>query len=328
MARSTDMEAGFTRHGNLAPEYSLELAFGGTVGANSLVTIAADGDVEEAGFNSTSVIGVNREDQSRSAADGLGPPKIGWGLVRLKAEYAINEGERLKAAASGRASPLVDSALSGTVIDNDATAGNFGNQPANDGVELISDSASDTQNATVWYTRNGQGDTVFSETVTLTGTSQVALTHTDVQLVLGVELSSAAVGTVTIREASANATITTITAGNTTAGVEDVDAGSTRAHNVAPTAVADGASTKQVGIIGTDENGDELFDSQALNGTTAVTFNDTFQTVTRVLVGDVATGTQATFSVGAEDDELLHVGKALEAASAQDDLFYALVFPK
>jgi hypothetical protein len=222
----------------------------------------------------------------------------------------------------------VDSARAGDEIDAIAAGGNFGNQPANDGVEIISDSAGDVQTATVYFTSNGTGDTVSKETVTLTGTTQVALVATDVQLVLGVELSSVAVGTVTIREASANATITTITAGGTTAGVQAVPAADQNAYNVAPTAVAGGASTKQIGLVGTDSAGVEELDSQALNGATAVTFNESFRTVSKILFGDIATATTATVNVGAEDDENLGIGKALEAASAQGDKIDAFVLPR
>lgn len=305
------------------------LKTGGAVGPHRLYKIAADGDLEQAVFNDPDVVGVNPTNTTIPSGTRLDVgnvgPVTGPGCI-VVADAAINEGERLKAASGGRVIPMMTAELAGSPIDDDATAGNFSNQPTNDGVELISDNAGDVQAATVWYTRNGAGDTVSSETVTLTGTSQVALTDTDVQLVLGVELASVAIGTVTIREASANATITTITAGNTTAGIEDVDAANQRLGlNVAPTALADGASTKQVGIIGTDEDGDALLDSQALNGTTAVTFNDTFQTVTRVLVGDVATGTGVTFAAGAADSDTLGVGRAVEAASAQGDLIYAKI---
>lgn len=307
------------------------LTTGGAISAHRLMKIAADGDVEQAVFNDTAVIGVNPGNTAIASGERLDFGNIGpvaGPAVVVVADVAINEGERLKAASGGRVTPAMTAEFAGDVIDDDATAGNFGNQPANDGVELISDNVGDVQEATVWYTRNGAGDTVFSETVTLDGTTQVVMTHTDIQLVLGVELASVAIGTVTIREASGNQAITTITAGNTQAGVEDVDAANQRlGFNVAPTAVADGASTKQVGIIGTDEDGAALADSQALNGTTAVTFNDTFQTVTKVLVGDVATGTAVTFNAGAQDSESVIVGRAIEAATAQGDLIYASINP-
>lgn len=304
------------------------LTTGGSIGAHRLMKIAADGDVEQAVFNDTAVIGVNPGNTTIASGERLDFGNIGpvsGPAVIVVADAAINEGERLKAAAGGRVTPMMTAEFAGDTIDDDATAGNFGNQPNNDGVEVISDNVGDVQSCTIWGTTTGT-DTVVAETITLNGTTQVATTKVNWGIILGVELASVAIGTVTVREASANQTITTITAGNTAAGVEDVDAANQRlGFNVAPTAVADGASTKQVGLIGTDEDGSALLDSQALNGTTAVTFNDTFKTVTRVLVGDVATGTAVTFAAGAQDSETVAVGRAIEAATAQGDLIYAKI---
>ncbi len=96
----------------------------------------------------------------------------------------------------------------------------FTNQPAGDGIEIISDSASDTGLCTIWSTDNTTGR-LKSETVTLLGASQKATLETNWGNVYGVFLGdqygkqiTRVVGTVTIREASANQTITTITAGN------------------------------------------------------------------------------------------------------------------
>ena len=105
------------------------------------------------------------------------------------------------------------------------TTGNgvaFGNQPANDGVEIGSDSAADTtQTATVIGTTNGT-DTVVVESIALTGTTFVSTVKTDWGVILAVKLSASCAGTVTFREASGNAAITTITTGNTAKGVETV----------------------------------------------------------------------------------------------------------
>ena len=89
----------------------------------------------------------------------------------------------------------------------------FTNQPANDGVEVISSSAADTtQTATVIGTTYGTIN-VVRETVSLNGVTQVATTKTDWGTIRAVRLSAACAGTVTVREASANATITTLAAG-------------------------------------------------------------------------------------------------------------------
>lgn len=101
----------------------------------------------------------------------------------------------------------------------------FTNQPAGDGVEIVSAETADTyQLITVWYTDHTSGAITY-ETKTLNGTTQVALTSTNVGTVIGVYLgdiygknSFDTAGNITIREASGNATITTITAGNKSAG--------------------------------------------------------------------------------------------------------------
>lgn len=94
----------------------------------------------------------------------------------------------------------------------------FTNQPTNDGVEIVSDSASDVGKCTIFGTTNTGGAFAY-ETVTLTGTTAVATTKTDWGNIYGIFLGdiygknySPAVGTITIREASADQTITTIVA--------------------------------------------------------------------------------------------------------------------
>ncbi|MGE5436618.1 MAG: hypothetical protein ACM3O3_05270 [Syntrophothermus sp.] len=101
----------------------------------------------------------------------------------------------------------------------------FGNQPDDDGVEIVSNSASDTGECTIWGTDHDTGVLCY-ETVTLTGTTPVSTTKTDWGNIIGIFLGretgkniTAAVGTITIREASGNATITTITAGVFHAGM-------------------------------------------------------------------------------------------------------------
>lgn len=180
-------------------------------------------------------------------------------------------------------------------IGSAITGSAFGNQPANDGVEIVSSSAADTtQSITIWYTRNGAGDTVSSETKALNGTSQVALTDTDVQLVLGVELSAVCAGTVTVREASGNATITTIAPAGLRSGVTlitDTDAGDNFVRMV-----GSGATTKQIGLVGTAPDDTALLDSQALSGTTSVLSNSKFGTVTKVLHGDLENSVTVTLT--------------------------------
>lgn len=102
----------------------------------------------------------------------------------------------------------------------------FTNQPDGDDVEILSDSASDVGLCTVFYTQKSDG-AFTHKTVRLAGTTAVSLTSgTDVDDVLGVYLGDVygknpvlAVGTITFREATGNAAITTITAGNLSKGM-------------------------------------------------------------------------------------------------------------
>jgi hypothetical protein len=322
MAKTTEVERGSSQVTDAADNFK-ETA-GGTIGANRLCSIASDGDVEQSVFNDAAVVGVNRQEISVTAGQDV---RVGYGRCTVVADAAITSGQRLKAASGGKVIQFVDSELSGDTIEDNVGL-EFTNQPANDGVEMVSANAGDTtQTATIYYTRNGQGDTVYTETKTINGTTQVAFTHTDIELVLAVEKSAATLGTITFREASGNATITTLVAATLSAGKITVTAAQVNAYNTAPTAVADGASTKQVGLIGTNEDGTTIYDSQALDGTTAVTFNDTFKTVTFLLMGDVAAATTVTVKVGAEDSRRLYVGRALESASAADALLDAFIMP-
>jgi hypothetical protein len=100
----------------------------------------------------------------------------------------------------------------------------FTNQPANDGVEIVSSSASDVGKCTIWGTTNGT-TTMVSETVTLTGATPKATTKTDWGTIYAVFLGDSdgknitpAVGTITVREASADQTICQIAVGKISKG--------------------------------------------------------------------------------------------------------------
>jgi hypothetical protein len=98
------------------------------------------------------------------------------------------------------------------------------NMPANDGVEIISDSASDVNLITVFGTKYGS-NALITETIKMTGTDAVSLVETAWANVYGFFLgdvygkqSSVAVGTITVREASGNAAIGTIAAASRSRG--------------------------------------------------------------------------------------------------------------
>jgi hypothetical protein len=107
--------------------------------------------------------------------------------------------------------PETDSGASGGAIDLLRRFG-FTQIAANDDVEVISTSASDTQNCTI-EGRNAGGSLV-SETKALTGTTAaIFATLGVIERFLDAELASAAIGTITVRRSVAGATIGTIPIG-------------------------------------------------------------------------------------------------------------------
>ncbi len=252
---------------------------------------------------------------------------VGIGLATVVADQEIEAGNLIKTAADGRVISLVTSDLSGDTMGS-GTGGNFANQPANGAVELVSSEAADTnQQVTIYGTTNGGDGTVVAETVTLTGDTPVATTKDDWGVILGVELAEEAAGTVTIREGSTDQTITTITTGNLTAGILEVE-DEIRAFNQKPTIVADDATTKSFSVIGTDEDHAALTEkATALTGASAVTLANKYNTITRILVGDVESARTVTLKVGALDTTNLKIGKAIEAAAEIDDEILALITP-
>jgi len=105
----------------------------------------------------------------------------------------------------------------------------FTNMPDGDAVEVLSNSASDVSVLTIFGTNKTTG-LLKHETITLNGTNVVTTVETDWGNVYGLFLgdiygknSSVAVGTITVREASGNAAITTITAGVRSRGTQIFD---------------------------------------------------------------------------------------------------------
>lgn len=327
MSYNSETARGSTFHPDFTPAYKEKA--GGTVAAHRLVDIATDGDVEQSAANSANVVGVLHSSYNGKLDATSGQQvSVGVGRQTVVADIApIVAGQALKAAGAGRVTSFVDAALSGDTIEDNVGLG-FTNQPTNDGVEVVSASASDiTQTVTIYYTRTGTPDTVNVETKTLNGTTQVSFTDTDIDQVLAVEKSAATVGTVTFREASGNATITTLIAATLSAGKIAVTAAQVYAYNTVPVATVDGVSIKQVGLIGTNSTGTTIYDSQLMTGTSPATFNTAFRTVTFLLVGDLETARTVTVMIGAEDSPARNIGFALGASTAVDTLIDAFITP-
>lgn len=195
-----------------------------------------------------------------------------------------------------RADLVLNDGLSTSTFTS-AAGSAFTNQPANDGIEVVSDEALDiTQEITLIGTTTAT-DTVVVETVTLNGTTFVPTIKTDWGQLLAAYVSSGtltAASTVTIREASANQTITTLTPAAPSVGRQAVSP--TAYYNRLVNLSGSGATTKQIGLEGSDADGNTIYDSQALAGAAIVQSNSYFQTVTYVLTGDLEATRTVTIS--------------------------------
>lgn len=186
----------------------------------------------------------------------------------------------------------------------------FTNQPAGDSVQvlsLVNSANTRSRSATIYGTRVGQGDTVSYETIALNAansTTPVTTVITNWALILAVKIDAAADQIIRFRETSGAATIVDIAVGPTSAGVEQPSP-AVPAGGQTVTIVADGATTRQIGLTASDWSGGVVYDSQALTNDTAVQSNERMTTVLEIFTGDLevtrtVTITTFEFAIGSE----------------------------
>jgi hypothetical protein len=292
---------------------------GGTIPGGSLVKISSDKAVVGT-IQSQEIIGCSITGRTKVLNDSIEAIISGRGHVL--AGEAIEAGKKLKALAGGYIGRLVDAALAGTLIVDDEAGGNFGNQPANDTVTVVSDDENDVgQTVTIYGIENTTGH-LEVEVLELNGTTDVDGTIVW-DRIHAVVLSAVCAGTIEVSETSGGLAITTILTTALSAGYKAVT--DPRAFGIKPTVVAGGASSKYVQLIGTDNNGATQAEEIQLNGATPVTATLAYKTVDAILVGDVASASVVDLAIGAEEDEENIVGIALESASVMGDLIeYAI----
>lgn len=242
------------------------------------------------------------------------------GEVTVTAGIALLEEEPVKVYSDAKAGPAAFGSLLNVTIDTGVGLA-FTNQPTNDGIEIISSSASDTQTMRVYGTTFG-GYVVVVEDVVLTGITAVASVKVDWGVILGVEIISGglAVGTITVREASGNATITTLSAGEASKGIVSVPSVDQRAFNRKVLASADAATTKAFGVVGVNSAGTTVRIAAALTGATQVELSTALSKVTKLLVGDVEVARTVTVKTTNQPDEAnLVVGYTQAAIAANKD---------
>ena len=256
---------------------------------------------------STTIVGMTRSTVAASDAD----VEVEWGCVPCYLASPVAKMDNIAPRALG----TVAKSLASQVTLLAATAGgNFGNQPASDGVTVVSDSTADTtQTCTIYGTKTGALTTVTSETVSLNGTTDADTTLETWVNVVAVKLSASCAGTVEISETSGGAEITSITTGDLSAGVATPS--TTNAYGLIPRHDADASATTPIALIGTGIDGTALSVVDALNGTTEEDHATTaYATITEIYLGAVASATDVIVLTN-ETADTTNVGVALEAST-------------
>lgn len=164
-------------------------------------------------------------------------------------------------------------------------------------IEVLSADGSDT-NQVIIFGLDGSGNPI-REKLTLNGTTPVVGSETYAAGdVLGVHVVGTSAGNVTVRPSGGGSSIFV-----TTAGVDAVD-GLVRGvgmyvSGTAVTLVADGATTADVIIAGTNASGTEIEEKITLTGTTAVAGSGLFGNITHIVLADVAAARTVTVSAQA-----------------------------
>lgn len=265
------------------------------------------GEVKLGTEQNAAVMGVTRN--VVAAGD---PATVEFGFVPCMAGSPLAIGDRIAPRANG----YIGKAQTAQATILSATAGDaFTNQPANDGVEVVSSSASDvTQTITLYGVLNGATTVLVTETIAITGTTQAVSVHTNWDTIFGARLSAACAGNITVREASGNATICTIAASSLTAGIHDAEL--TNAYGLIPRHDASTTSTAGVVLVGTGLDGAALMVLDALNSGTEEDHGTTpFATVTEIMLGAVASDVNVTILSNEASDASVYCGIALQATT-------------
>lgn len=248
------------------------------------------------------------------------------GVVQVVAAGPIALGEKIKCADNGRVIGMSDIDGAGATMATSAAGAAFANQPANDGVTVVSDSAADTgatHTVTIIGTTNGSAGSLVEEVIQLDGVTPVPSVKLDWGKILAIKADAHA-GTITVAEASGSATIKTLATGTNSSGVNLVAAASQSAFGLAPTVTGSDTTTKVVGAKYEAAAGTVAqLASVTLNNTTAVAL-PAANSVSEFYTGDVeGTRTVVLKTTATEEDENNCVGQALGPATAAGSVILA-----
>ena len=164
-------------------------------------------------------------------------------------------------------------------------------------VEILSSSAADVGQKVTIFGLDGTG-AAKREVLTLNGTTPVLGTQIwAAAAVLGAYVSTGTTaGIVTVRVAGGGATIMALAAGTGQATAKGLKLGSCMYAAGAITAVADGATTKNVIVVGLNASGAVTLEKLTLNGITPVAGVATWSQIIALVHGDVEAARTITYS--------------------------------
>lgn len=185
-------------------------------------------------------------------------------------------------------------------------------QPSAQRLEVVSTDVGDTTQTFTIYGCKGS-DTVVVEIVALNGTTAVGTIapHTWTK-VLAVQKSAVTVGTTTLQVFGGGAAVTSLAPATLSGGIYNVSPSISAGDSYVDIVCDTAATTRQVGLVGTNSEGTVIYDSQALASTTTVQSNSKFRTVANILIGDVPLATTVTintyqFATGETYEHLLWI---------------------
>ena len=256
----------------------------GTIKANRLIKGHTDGTILEGDLGSVRILGVNAAAAQVTATNDV---QIAIGFATVVAAEPIQAGDRLKCGDNGRVLVLN---VADTTIGT-GTGGNFGNQPTDDAIEIVSSEAADVGiEVTIIGTTHG-GVTVVTETIETDGTDGTTAVETTKQnwgVVLAVKTAGGHAGTLTVRKKTGPGTIITLATTVDAAGVVEVAAAAQGAHGLIPYATAEGATSKVVGVLYSPATGAaDAYGAVALNGTAKQALPAAANLVKEIYIGDV-----------------------------------------
>lgn len=298
----------------------------GAIPAYGIIKInPTDGKTLAATANTLNAVGANAENVAVATT---GKVQVCRGLCNMKTASPVQAGRRIKAADNGRVTQLVDADVVSTTIKATGAGLGYTNQPANDSLTIVSDSAADitTKTVTIIGTTHG-GVVVVTETITLTGVTPVATSKTDWGIILAVK-KTATTGTITITETSGGLGVTTLTPSAISSGVETVATADQGCFNVNATATCSGAGTKVIGIKYLASDGVTVgYQAVAQNGTTPAAFASAAPLlVTEVYTGDLEAARTTTIKITSiAEDAGRCIGRAYTAATAADTTITGII---